>query len=114
MAQIAWFPIDHIIPRTNGGETCIENLALSCPRCNGHKWAVDKAVDPISGVETPLFHPRTQRWEEHFRWSDDPVLTIEGITAEGRATVGRLKMNSAELLEIRSMLVELGIKIRKF
>lgn len=112
--QIAWFPIDHIIPRNQNGETCLENLALSCPRCNGHKWAFDQAADPKSGAEVSLFNPRTQKWDDHFRWNCDGSLSIEGQTPTGRATVDRLKMNDPEILEIRSLLAELGIEVGCF
>ena len=109
--QVAWFPIDHIKPRTKGGESTLANLALACPRCNGHKWKFDSAIDPESGEEVPLFDPRSQAWEEHFAWAADSTLRIEGRTATGRATVERLKMNDAEIAAIRQLLMELGIDV---
>jgi len=32
------FPVNHIIPRIFGGGDNIENLALACHACNGHKY----------------------------------------------------------------------------
>ncbi len=32
--QVATFPIDHVLPRSSGGETILDNLALACPHCN--------------------------------------------------------------------------------
>jgi hypothetical protein len=45
-------------------------------------------------VVVRLFHPREDRWEEHFRVAAESG-TIEGLTPIGRATVMRLGMNSA-------------------
>ena len=109
--QIVEFPIDHIRPRTAGGETLLDNLALACPRCNGHKWAFVVGFDPDSGLEHPLFNPRIQNWNTHFEWAKDGSLRIEGKTATGRATVQRLKMNAEEILAIRRLLVDLGIDL---
>jgi 5-methylcytosine-specific restriction endonuclease McrA len=64
--QVATFPIDHILPRSSGGETILENLALACPHCNAHKWAHASASDPLSGAMQPLFNPRSEVWADHF------------------------------------------------
>ena len=50
--------------------------------------------------EVALFNPRTQVWEEHFRWASDKQ-TIEGLTQIGRATVATLSMNSELRLKAR-------------
>jgi hypothetical protein len=55
----------------------------------------------------PLYNPRTQEWQEHFRWSNDGV-TIIGITAIGRATVDVLKMNNEYIVTARRHWVEAG------
>jgi len=94
--QVAWFP---------------SNLALACPRCNGHKWAFETAADPESGNEEPIFNPRSQAWTDHFGWAADGSLRIAGKTAVGRATVERLKMNEATVIEIRRILVDLGVDV---
>ncbi len=110
--QIAWFPIDQVVPRNAGGETTLENLALACPRCNGHKWAFETGVDPETESESSLFNPRTDSWGDHFSWELDAGLpTIIGKTPIGRATVVRLKMNAPEVLEIRQLLMSLGIDV---
>jgi hypothetical protein len=112
--QVAWFPIDHIVPRSGGGQTEWNNLALACPRCNAHKWAFQWGTDTGTGNPAPLFHPRQQSWAEHFRWSEANDLEIEGLTPCGRATVERLKMNDPEIVAIRRLLVRLGIQIRHY
>ncbi len=78
------------MPIAEGGETDLENLALACGGCNGHKHTKTQAIDPISQVTVPLFHPRQQVWREQFTWSLD-ALRVIGITATGkRATVQTL------------------------
>ena len=107
--QIGAFPIDHITPRNRAGTTVFGNLALSCPRCNAHKWAFDSGFDPLTGSEVRLFHPRENAWSDHFEWSlGEGRATINGKTPIGRATVERLKMNAEEVLEIRHLLWKLN------
>lgn len=110
--QIARFQIDHVTPRSSGGVTILENLALACPRCNGHKWAFESAVDPESGNLQSLFNPRLDVWTEHFGWADDGSLRIVGKSGTGRASIARLNMNSVEVLKIRGFLAELGVEVR--
>ncbi len=40
------FVAEHIQPRSAGGETTLENLALSCSGCNSHKYNKIQALDP--------------------------------------------------------------------
>lgn len=99
--------IDHIIPRSVGGESNSENLCLACTSCNGYKQAKISAVDPISGNEVALFHPRRQRWEEHFAWSNDATHII-GSTSCGRATVEALQLNHALAISARAVWTRAG------
>jgi len=62
--QEATFHIDHIIPHTAGGETVSENLALACISCSLRKAARQIAIDPQSGQDVPLHHPRRDVWSE--------------------------------------------------
>lgn len=102
-----FFCVEHIIPVSQGGEDVADNLALSCPGCNAHKYTKTDAPDPIDNTITPLYHPRRQRWLDYFRWSDDS-LHILGITPTGRATVEALKMNREGLLNLREALFVIG------
>lgn len=97
------FSMEHITPRSAGGSTREDNLALSCQGCNGYKYTKQVAPDPLSGHVVPLFHPRTQRWSEHFSWSSDTTLIV-GLTPVGRATVEALRMNRPELVGLRAIL----------
>ncbi len=110
-AQVAPFPIDHIEPESAGGRTISSNLALSCPRCNSHKWSHRKGTDPVTGRRVPLFNPRRHKWATHFRWSTKNPFTIEGKTVIGRATVRRLRMNHPHMVLLRKELTDLGIEV---
>jgi 5-methylcytosine-specific restriction endonuclease McrA len=56
----AIFEIEHIIPRSAGGETVFDNLCLACPTCNRYKASRQAAVAPLLGHTVPLFHPQSQ------------------------------------------------------
>ena len=99
--------IDHIIPQSAGGATQFDNLCLACSGCNGYKLDYQFGFDPLTGIDAPLFHPRQQHWDDHFRWSDDSLRLI-GLTAIGRATVSRLRINRAEAIESRRVWVGVG------
>lgn len=101
------FAAEHIQPRRDGGRTESENLALSCHGCNGHKLCATNAPDPTTGMPTPLFHPRRDRWRQHFAWSEDGIQVI-ALTSIGRATIARLQLNRSGLLYLRSALVAIG------
>lgn len=96
------------MPRSRDGSDAPENLALTCISCNSSKYNHITGTDPLDGTEQQLFNPRVDTWDDHFRWSGDGV-TLEGRTPIGRATVNRLKMNSAERLEARRYWVRLGL-----
>jgi hypothetical protein len=100
-------PLDHILPRSRGGLTELGNTALCCHGCNGHKYDHVDGTDPETGQSVPLFHPRQQRWRDHFRWSAD-LLSIEGRTPTGRATIERLKMNRPGPVNLRRRLLRDG------
>jgi 5-methylcytosine-specific restriction endonuclease McrA len=80
------FSIEHIIPRDKDGKTELANLALSCQGCNNHKYNKTVGLDPASKQLVPLYHPRQQKWSDHFAWNHDCTLII-GLTPTGRATV---------------------------
>jgi hypothetical protein len=110
--QVGGFEIDHILPRSKGGLTELDNLALACPHCNAHKWAHTDGEDAESGQPAPLFNPRTHLWTEHFQWSEQTPFEVIGISAQGRATVSRLQMNHPDLINIRRLLAALGVPWR--
>lgn len=96
------FHLDHILPRAKGGTAVLENLALACALCNGAKREKIAALDPRTGKGVRLFHPRTDRWEDHFRWNAS-YLRIAGRTSIGRATVVALRFNDPLQQEARRL-----------
>lgn len=97
------FSVEHIIARALGGQTIAENLALSCQGCNGHKYIKWQAIDPLTRKLISLFHPRQQRWRDHFAWNEDATLIV-GLTPTGRTTAEALKLNRPELVNLREVL----------
>lgn len=105
---MARLEIEHVVPLAAGGTSDEANLWLSCPLCNRAKGQQTAAVDPVTGQTVALFHPRTQRWADHFRWSPDG-LRVVGLTPTGRATVVALHLDSdPDALLVRSYWVEAG------
>jgi 5-methylcytosine-specific restriction endonuclease McrA len=101
------FSTEHIIPRHWGGETTLDNLALACQGCNNHKYTKTEGYDPVSDKVVSLYHPRQQRWHDHFAWNDDFTLVI-GLTPTGRATIKALQLNREELVNLRRVLYAMG------
>lgn len=91
---------DHIIPQAQGGSSDIENLCRACRQCNEFKGELTHGVDPQTGVSVSLFHPRQQKWSDHFEWDLDKIH-LKGLTAIGRATIVSLNMNNDVILTAR-------------
>lgn len=90
--------IEHVIPRKHGGDDNLDNLALACADCNFKKSSDLAGLDPNTGALTPLFHPRRDKWTDHFVWDG---VRIVGLTSVGRTTVRVLDLNSPQRLRIR-------------
>jgi len=100
------FHIEHIVARQHRGPDGLDNLALACPECNLHKGTNLTGVDPDTNEVTVLFHPRRDRWEDHFASADGGIV---GKTPAGRTTAWLLKMNAGENLRMRQRLFRLGL-----
>ena len=105
--QDAGFPhqVDHIISRKHGGLSIPENLAFACVPCNRYKGTDIASVASESEQAIRLFHPRKDRWNDHFRIRGQ---FIEPITDVGGVTVRLLRLNSAERLAERELLQSVG------
>ncbi len=101
------FEVEHITPQAHGGESAIANLALACRSCNLYKSDAVTAYDEETQSAVRLFHPRLDNWQEHFSINAE-VAEIQGFTARGRATVSRLRMNSATQIAARRQWLKLG------
>lgn len=82
-------------------------ISLACHSCNEFKSNLTESIDPVSGENTPLFNPRQKKWADHFVWSADGTQ-VEGITAVGRATIIRLRMNNPVIIVARKYWVISG------
>ncbi|HEY6348917.1 MAG TPA: HNH endonuclease signature motif containing protein [Candidatus Angelobacter sp.] len=100
------FQIDHIVARQHGGESEFENLALACIHCNRFKGPNVAGVDPESKAIVRLFHPRQDKWAEHFIW-EGPKL--KALTQVGRVTIAVLLMNNRESIALRKALQDEGV-----
>jgi hypothetical protein len=100
-----YFSIEHIIPQAKGGSDHADNLAYACLACNSHKYTHTAAIDPVSGIEAPLFNPRIDNWDHHFQWTED-FSRIAGLTPTGRATIEKLHLNRTSLVNLRIILAE--------
>ena len=96
------FEIEHIIAEKHGGQSSLQNLAFACRYCNAYKGPNIAGIDPASGQIVPLFHPRRDRWREHFRWHGPRLI---GLSASARATIEVLRINQSELLALRKSLM---------
>ena len=105
VGQEATFHIDHVKPLSLGGETAADNLALACVSCSLRKGPREEVVDPETGDKVSVFNPRSEIWNEHFRWE---ALRLIGITATGRATIHLLDLNRPLILAIRLEEAALG------
>ncbi len=106
VATFAPHEIDHIISEKHGGQTEMENLALSCTLCNKHKGSDLASIDPETGDIVPLYHPRHNLWNEHFCLSEAEFVPLTSI---GRVTVKLLQLNRSDRVKERQLLLQAGI-----
>ncbi|MDZ4287605.1 MAG: HNH endonuclease signature motif containing protein [Prosthecobacter sp.] len=97
------FQVDHIISRKQRGPTSAPNLALACLRCN-----VAKGTDAGALIGRPrrlirLYHPRRDRWSDHFRLSGARIVPLSDV---GEATAQLLELNSNDRLILRRALIK--------
>jgi hypothetical protein len=101
------FTVDHVQPVAAAGSDDLDNLAFAGHNCNNRKQDDMSALDPETGERVPLYHPRRDRWSDHFQWSEDALMLLP-LTATGRATIARLQLNRVGTVNIRRALLALG------
>lgn len=92
--------VDHVVARKHGGQSVLENLALSCLPCNRYKGSDLTSIDPQTGKITQLFNPRSDVWSEHFILDNGRII---GLSAIGRTTVFLLKFNTLTAVRNRQL-----------
>ena len=63
---------------------------------------------PGSNIEVSFFHPRQDKWSEHFQ-VDTQSGKIIGITSSGKVTIEYLEMNSASQVAARQLWIRLSL-----
>jgi len=102
------FSVEHILPRVKGGTDNLDNLAFACQGCNNFKYTITDALDPLTGKLTSLYHPRKHIWKEHFKWNENYTKLV-GLSAIGRTTIQKLKLNREGVINQRRVLAKLGL-----
>jgi 5-methylcytosine-specific restriction endonuclease McrA len=97
------FAVEHITPRSAGGGGESDNLAFSCQGCNNRKYNATDALDRVTGQTVPLFHPRRDRWPDHFAWNEVYTLIV-ALTPVGRATLDKLQLTRPGVTNLRHVL----------
>src|SRR5262249_32824470 len=92
------FHIEHFLPRSQGGETALANLVLSCPGCNLAKADRTVGADDDGNLQS-LFNPREYEpwllgWHLHFVLDRESGIIVPR-TEIGEATVRCLRMNDS-------------------
>jgi 5-methylcytosine-specific restriction endonuclease McrA len=107
LPNVRSFHVDHIKPaKKHKGSDELYNLAWACFDCNTTKSGEIAGYDPVTNQLTPLYNPRTQNWDEHFKKEG---ATIVPVSAFGRVTVELLEMNDPAQIEFRTLLIQLGL-----
>ena len=95
--------VDHVRSVKHGGLTVEDNLALACFHCNRHKGTDLGSVSVRTQTLVRFYDPRTDRWKEHFCWSE---ARIEPLTDIGEVTARLLEFNHPERVAFRKLLAE--------
>ena len=93
------FQLDHITALQHLGPTTEANLAFACYHCNSAKGPNIVGIDPVSGLVSPLYHPRHDAWPEHLRYAND---------SPGPGNAILLVTRFANITEISSGIAQMG------
>lgn len=102
---------DHIVARKHGGVTVAENMAWTCFVCNRSKGSDLSSLDRQTGKLVRLFHPRMDRWADHFRLAKNGQLNP--LSPVGRVTVSLLKLNLPNTVEARRARLKFDPNLRR-
>jgi hypothetical protein len=96
--------IDHIISEKHRGKTEHVNLCFSCFDCNRYEGSDIGSHDMETDTFTRLYHPRLDKWHEHFQLDGAKVIPL---TAIARVTEFLLQMNTEERTQKRETLIDM-------
>jgi HNH endonuclease len=97
------FHVEHVIARQHGGTNQSANLCFACRECNFAKGT--NVASYWQGRLVPLFNPRRQSWNRHFRWQGPRLI---GRTLAGKVTVKILNINERSRVALRAVLITAG------
>ena len=100
--------IDHIISEKHEGQTTASNLAYACFVCNRSKGSDIGSLIPNFGELVRFYHPRIDRWQEHFQLDMSDGITIVAMSRIGEATARIFGFNGDERLLERQALQAAG------
>ncbi len=106
------FHIEHVVPRSRGGRTVMNNLAMSCPGCSLAK--ADRTAGPDAGGQPqPFFNPRDYEpwqlgWHLHFVLDRDTGLIVPR-TPMAEATIQAMRMNDSLRAVARKLQILAGL-----
>lgn len=100
------FQVDHIISRKHRGATKADNLAYTCPLCNGSKGSDLGTFLTGQKRLVRFFNPRTDNWFDHFEAKNGVIFAK---TRVGAATVKILGLNYADDVVQRQLLTSIGL-----
>jgi len=100
------YELDHIISKKHGGTNDPENLAWSCAFCNYCKGTDIGTILLPSMQLVRFFHPRTDRWSDHFEVSGGMIVPRTEI---GEGTSKIFQFNQIDRLLERTTLVNAGL-----
>lgn len=84
----------------------MDNLAWAYFECNTGKSGDIASIDFETGGLTPLYNPRTQHWDDHFEMKGPAFV---GKTAIGRITIRLLEINHPDQVELRKLIMDVGL-----
>jgi hypothetical protein len=102
------FEVEHIVPTSRGRPDDESKLALACRACNVYMSDQQSGVDETTREVIRPFHPRCDRWDEHFRVESEHGA-IQGLTSIGCVTVACLRMNPGVQREARRSSIQLKL-----
>ena len=102
------FEVEHVIPLARKGANDETNLALACRSCNLRKGTRVSGIASGSNAEVRFFHPRHDRWDEHFQANAQSGLIL-GITSIGKVTVESLEIDSSAQVADRQLWIRLDL-----
>ncbi|MGI4790662.1 MAG: HNH endonuclease [Janthinobacterium lividum] len=100
--------VDHIISEKHGGPTTEANLAYACFVCNRNKGSDIGSLMPSSGELVRFYHPRLDRWQDHFHLGGSEEIIIVPVSDIGRVTARIFGFNREERLLERQALQAAG------